>query len=99
MDRDTFENKSGKTWTDPDLASLITSRQRKKFVRKIFNRNEEDFEKFLTLLGNIRTFKDANILLDFYFYKNEVDPFSKEAIDFRNVIFYAYSPNHRQRRT
>jgi len=98
MDRDIFENNSGKSLTAPDITSSITSRQRKKLIRKIFNGDEEDFEKFLSLLSNIHTFKDANILLDFYYYKNDVDPFSKEAIDFRNIVFYAYSPNKRNRR-
>jgi hypothetical protein len=98
MDRDTFGNNSGKSLITPDLAFLLTSRQRRKFVRKIFNGNEEDFEKFLALSSNIQTYKDASILLDFYLYKNEVDPSSKEAIDFRNVIYFAYFPNKRKRR-
>lgn len=97
MDRDVFNNNSGKSRTAPDFASLITSRQRKKFIRKIFNRNEEDFEKFLARLNSIQSYKDASILLDFYLYKNDVDPYSKEVIDFRNTLYHAYFPNSGRR--
>lgn len=92
MDRDVFNNNSGKNQTTPDLASLIKSRQQKKFIKTIFNGNKEDYEKFLKRVSNIKTYKDAGILLDFYLYRNEVDPSSKEAIDFRNVMYFAYFP-------
>jgi hypothetical protein len=100
MDR-TFGKNSGKSVETPSLlskrnpSSLITPRQRQRFITRIFHRDKKDFQKFFALLKNIRSYKDASILMDFYFYKNEIDPMSKEALDFKNIIFYAYSPDDR----
>ena len=105
MDRDAYQNNSGKSGATTsllsrrNLSSFISARQRQRFIRKIFQGDKKDFQKFFALLKNIQSYKDASILLDFYFYKNEVDPMSKEALDFKNLIFYAYFPNDRKRGT
>ncbi len=75
-----------------DFNKLITPKLRKKFIKKIFNNDQKDYEKFAALIQNINNWKDANILIDFYFYKNGVDPVSREALEFRNILYHIYYP-------
>ena len=71
----------------------ISPKQRKKFIKKIFNNDVDDFNKFAALIRNIKSRKNAKILVDFYFYKNGVDPESKEALEFTNTVYDIYELN------
>jgi len=93
MNRDIHNNHSG---MNPIIASrhsnrnfkkLITPKQRKRFLKKIFNNDVSDFTKFADLIINIKSLKNAKILMDFYFYKNGIDPDSKDALEFVNVVY------------
>jgi hypothetical protein len=99
MNRDEYNNNSGNgqvTTQDlvvEDFNKLVNTRQRNRFIKKIFNSDKQDYQKFIKLIHHINNWKDANILIDFYFYKNGVNPISKEALDFRNIIYFVYFPS------
>jgi hypothetical protein len=100
MNRDEYNNNSGNgrvptlNLAVEDFNKLITEKQRNRFIIKIFNNDKKDYHKFIKLIHHINNWKDANILIDFYFYKNGIDPISKEALDFRNIIYFVYFPAH-----
>lgn len=70
-----------------NFRKLITPKQRRKFLKKIFNNDANDFNKFGDLISNIKSHKNAKILIDFYFYKNGIDPDSKDALEFVDVVY------------
>lgn len=90
---DYFYNVSDKVQLDLlDIDKLISPKQRKRYINYIFNDNEKDFQKFIKLIKNINNWKDASILIDFYYYKNGARPDSKEAIEFKDIIYRIYFP-------
>lgn len=98
MNRDDYFYNSEKNPTKDDqlgmldVNKLITPKQQKKFINNIFNGNVSDFQKFIKLIKNINNWKNANILIDFYFYKNGARPDSKDAKEFKEIIYRIYFP-------
>lgn len=96
MTKDNF-CQSGKNWASSQFSvithinKIVSPRLQDKFVKKVFNDDQKDYEKFISLINNINNWKDANILINFYFYKNGVDPTSREAVELRSVIYHLYS--------
>lgn len=93
MNRDIHNSNSG---MKPFIASrnanqnfnkYISPKQRRKFLKKIFNNDASDFNKFADLITNIKSRKNAKILIDFYFYKNGIDPDAKDALEFVDIVY------------
>lgn len=76
----------------PDLYSLISLNQQKLFVRKIFNKDEVEFRNVIDRLSRSSNWDDASMILDEIFQEQNVDPYSKAAILFTNVINSRYIP-------
>ncbi len=75
-----------------DLNVLINPKQRKKFIKKIFRKQERQFQEFITLLNGTPTWKNASILIDSFFYQQGVNPYSKEALEFSDLVYNRYFP-------
>jgi len=75
-----------------DLYSLISKKQSKKFIKKIFNKNEKRYYKFIDFLNSIPTWKQASAAIDEMFYQSSVNPYSKEALEFSDIIYNRYFP-------
>ncbi|HWP83263.1 MAG TPA: hypothetical protein VNN76_11480 [Bacteroidota bacterium] len=73
-----------------DLYTLFSSADRKLFVRKLFHKNEAEFRNALDSLERLRTWEEASRLLDQIFQANNIDPFSKEAILFTDLVHSRY---------
>ena len=92
---DEYFYNSGKDSTENDqlvLEKLITPKKQIKYINNLFNRNEKDFQKFIRLIKNIKNWKDASILIDFYYYKNGVKPNSKDALELKDIVYRIYFP-------
>ena len=74
------------------LANIVTSRQRKRFVKKIFKKREAAYEEFVNLLNNTPTWKHASNLIDTFFYQQGLNPYSKEALEFSDLVYNRYYP-------
>ncbi len=75
-----------------DLAKIITARQRKRFVKKIFKKQENQYEEFIRLLNSTPTWKHASHLIDSFFYQQGLNPYSKEALEFSDLVYNRYFP-------
>jgi hypothetical protein len=78
-----------------EVYSLFSSADRKMAVRKIFKKDEVSFRNAIDELEPIKTWDEASLVLDAIFQANNVDPFSKEAIRFTDIIQsrYAHQPS------
>ncbi len=75
-----------------DLNKLITNRQRKKFIKKVFKKNEQQYVDFLTNLNSTPDWKNASNIIDNFFYQQGLNPYSKEALEFSDLIYNRYFP-------
>ncbi len=75
-----------------DLNTLISQKQRKKFIKKIFRKQERQFQEFIALLNGTPTWKNASILIDSFFYQQGVNPYSREALEFSDLVYNRYFP-------
>ncbi len=70
-----------------DLHTLIDDATRRKFIRKLFRRNDAEYERALDALNAHTSWKEAAAAIDSLFLKHGVDPYSKVAIQFTDVIY------------
>lgn len=75
-----------------DITRLISPKQRKKFIKKIFKKKEKHFLEFLSLMNNTPNWKHASNLIDSYFYQQGINPYSKEALEFSDLVYNRYFP-------
>lgn len=74
----------------PALEKLIDDKSRKLFVKSIFQRDEEAYSDFVQRLELIQTWKEAKALFDGELNRRKINPYTKEAIRFSDVIFGRY---------
>ncbi len=75
-----------------DLNELITGRVRRKTIKKLFKKKEDEFLDFVGRLNILSTWKDASRVIDDEFYERGINPYSKEAIAFSDVIYIRFFP-------
>ncbi len=75
-----------------DITRLISPKQRKKFIKKIFSKKEKKFLEFLSLMNNTPNWKHASNLIDSYFFQQGINPYSKEALEFSDLVYNRYFP-------
>lgn len=73
-----------------DLRKTISSREQKKFVKKIFGRNDDRFNTALDVLNSKPTWKEASEYIDEIFLSNNVDMYSRIAVQFTDEIYKRY---------
>ncbi len=78
-----------------DLHSLITKKQRKKFIKKVFRKDEDRYNAFVDLLNRTPDWKTASALIDDYFFEAGINPYSKEALEFSDLVYSRYFPKDR----
>ncbi len=75
-----------------DLNELITGRVRRKTIKKLFKKKEDEFLDFVGRLNALSTWKDASRIIDDEFYERGINPYSKEAIAFSDIIYIRFFP-------
>jgi hypothetical protein len=76
----------------PDIASAIQEAERRKFVRKIFNQEEQKYDEAIRQLSMMTGWKEASKHIDEIFIRNDIDPYSAEAERFTEIVFQQYHP-------
>ncbi len=76
----------------PDLNLLFDEKTREKFIKKIFKKDFEKFNRAIEKLNSIETWKEASAFIDTIFIENEIDPYSDEAVEFTDLIYRRYIP-------
>jgi hypothetical protein len=74
----------------PSLTKLIGEKNRKLFVRKIFDRDADAYAEFIQRLELVQTWKEAKNLLDQELNRRRISPYSKEVIRLSDLIFGRY---------
>jgi hypothetical protein len=64
----------------------------KRFVRSIFHKDDTAFRAALDDLNRFAAWDDASHFLDDMFVLQNVDPFSKEAVEFTDRVYTRYFP-------
>ncbi len=75
-----------------DVNSVINSKNRKKFIKKIFKKDERRYIKFLNYLNQLTSWKKASAAIDEMFYQTGVNPYSHIAVEFSDLIYNRYFP-------
>lgn len=82
-----------------DLNGLITGRTRRKIIKKLFRKKEHEFLTFVQQVNDLNTWKEASRMIDDEFYNREINPYSKEAIIFSDIIYLRFFPKDKYVRT
>lgn len=75
-----------------NLQELLTIDERKKILRKIFKKDQAQFEQAIETLNTLKTWEEASVYLDEIFIMNDIDPFSKAAVKFTDIVHSRYEP-------
>lgn len=78
--------------TLPNLIDLITEEDRRRFLKKIFRRDEELLISSVAAIDAMTSFKEASIYIDEIFIANEVDPYSSDARRFTEIVYQRFFP-------
>ena len=78
-----------------DLNAIIVGRARKKIIKKLFNKKENEFLSFVNIVNEQSAWKDASVIIDNAFYERGINPYSKEAIIFSDLIYIRFFPKDR----
>ncbi|MDZ7266206.1 MAG: hypothetical protein ONB48_04990 [candidate division KSB1 bacterium] len=74
----------------PSLYHLIDDKNRKAFIRKIFQRDADAYLEFIDRLEPLQTWKEAKAVLDAELCLRNINPYSKEAVLLSDVLFGRY---------
>lgn len=78
--------------TLPDLQDLFSPSDVKRFVKSIFHKDDTAFRTALDDLNRFTAWDDASHFLDDLFVLQNIDPFSKEAVEFTDRVYARYFP-------
>jgi hypothetical protein len=73
-----------------DLRELIQGHNRSRFVKRLFDRNEDRYEAVISSLNNSGTWRDASFLLNTLYMTNGLDPFDPDVVEFTDAIHRRY---------
>lgn len=75
------------------LDELISPQLHKKFLAIFFNDEEPYYFKLINLINILPTWQRAISLLHLFYSKKGIDPLSKEAMEFSNLVYLRYFPD------
>ena len=76
-----------------DLPTMINKSMRKKFIKKLFKKNEAAYTQLIDTLNSMSDWKEASVLIEDEFYNYEVNPYAKEALAFSDICYTRFFPN------
>lgn len=74
----------------PSISEFICPKDREILVRKIFKRNEMDFQNFILRIDKLDKWRDAKKIIDWEVESRKLDPYSREAVRLGDVVFARY---------
>jgi len=79
-----------------DINNVITSKYRKKVVKKIFKKDDMRYAKFINYLNQLPSWKKASAAIDEMFYQTGINPYSSIAIEFSDLVYNRYFPKDKK---
>lgn len=80
-----------KTDFDP-IENFIDETDRKRFIKKIFIKNEKDYYDSLAEINKMQSWKQASVYIDEIFILNEIDPYLPDAVRFTELAYRKFFP-------
>ncbi|MBR9976770.1 MAG: hypothetical protein KFH87_01665 [Bacteroidetes bacterium] len=74
-----------------DLNTMLSASEKKRYIRKLFKKNEEAFNKAMMVLNAKPTWRHASEYIDELFIKFDVDMYSRLAVKFTDDIYKRYA--------
>jgi hypothetical protein len=74
-----------------DLGQQISDSDKKKYVKKLFQKNDEAFSRALVVLNGKPSWREASEYIDELFIKFDVDMYSRLAVKFTDDIYKRYA--------
>ncbi|MBN1154470.1 hypothetical protein JXB12_06055 [candidate division KSB1 bacterium] len=74
------------------LNSLFDDKSKRMIQKKIFNKDNEAYNKFLDRLESIDNWKEAKQIIDYELMIRSIQPFSREALKLGDLVFNRYFP-------
>jgi hypothetical protein len=84
------ENRSAARKILPSIRSIITPKQRKIFIRKLFFQEETEYEQFIGALEPADNWAEAYRTVEKEFANRKISLNGEEAISFTNILFRRY---------
>lgn len=75
-----------------NLNEMFVGRARRKIVKRLFHRKEDEFEQLLDELNGHGSWKTASALIDDTFNEKGINPYSKEALMFSDIVYNRFFP-------
>ncbi len=76
-----------------DMRTRIAAGDKKKYIKKIFNRDAEAYEQAMDAINARSTWREASELIDDVFIRFNIDMYSRIAVKFTDDIYRRYSQN------
>ncbi len=76
----------------PDLTGMIAQPDRRRFIEELFRNKEGDFEELIGSLNSTHDWKDAARHIDNYFEESGVNPYTRTALSFSDLVYSRYFP-------
>lgn len=74
------------------VENLITPKDEKIFLKKIFSGNQTMYEEFISRINALKRWKHAMKDIDEVLYRQKVDPFSREAVRLSDIVYQRFYP-------
>ena len=79
-----------------DINNLITPKYQKKFIKKIFKKDDIRYSKFINYLNQLPSWKKASAAIDEMLYQTGINPYSSIAIEFSDMVYNRYFPKDKK---
>ena len=74
----------------PSLRSLISHKERKIFIKKLFDKDKGVYHAFIDRLEETDKWKEAKLIIDDELSKRQLSPFCREAVRLGDIVFSRY---------
>jgi hypothetical protein len=74
------------------LAALIAPQERQRFMKKLFNGDAVSFDRLVAQLETAPSWSAAHRVLEQYFYRRQMSPYSTPATRFSDLVYKRYFP-------
>jgi hypothetical protein len=81
-----------------NLLELIPRRDYKRYLKRLFKRDEAGFKSFIAEINDYRSWQEASVAIDDEFYHRGVNPYAKEAIAFTDICYKRFFPKDKMGR-
>lgn len=74
----------------PQIQEYLSRRDKKRFIKKIWKKDERQFLRFIEKVDKLDRWRDAKQIIDWELERHHVDFYSKEAVRLGDIVFAKY---------